>query len=135
MHEYLVVKCQIEGNPEAGFDICRYPEGRHPTLSEAKRWGLREWDHDDFNIAIVDGDRLIDWTWMGESIGEPPDTLAEIATSIGLRAASHIGGPTLVDAVNDGTLKAEIDAAVGYDPDLMVDEEAGGSAVDFGGPS
>lgn len=88
--EYLVVKCQVEGNPDAGFDIYRYPQGRHPTLAAAKRWGLREWDHDDFNIAIVEGDRLIDWTWMGESIGENAETLSEIAGQIG---CSNFGGP------------------------------------------
>lgn len=85
--EYAVVVCQIVGNPTDGYDISRSFLERLPSLASAKRWGLRRLDHDDFNIAVVDGDRLIDWTWMGDTLSEPPETMFEIAESLGWRFA------------------------------------------------
>lgn len=80
---WVVVQSQIEGNAERGFTTERYVHQGYATLSAAMRNGLRHFGHDDFNIALVDNGRLVDWTWMGESIGEPPETLAHIAEQIG----------------------------------------------------
>ena len=88
--EWHVVKCEIVGNPERGYDIERYWLSGHPSLAAAKRSGLRDLGHDDFNIAKVRDGVLLAWTWMGEDT-EPPttaDELAEIAPTLDWSVAS-----------------------------------------------
>lgn len=76
-----VVKCEWVGGVD-NFSTERYWQHDHPTLSGAKRAGLREFGHDDFNIAKVRNGVLLAWTWMGEVIDETPESLAEIAESL-----------------------------------------------------
>lgn len=79
----MVVQRHIVGNA-ATWSYCNHIIGTYPTLAAAKRHGLRECGHDDFNIAEVDGQRMLRWTWMGEDLGDTPDDLAWIAESLGL---------------------------------------------------
>lgn len=69
---------------ESGYGIDRGWQATLPTLAAAKRWGLRNFDHDDFTIAKVRGGTMLRYTWMGEDRGDDPEDLAEIARSLGL---------------------------------------------------
>lgn len=88
--EYLIVVAEIVGNPDLGFEHVYYKYDRYPTLAAARRAGLKEFGHDDFNIAYVQGDVLVRWTWMGEDT-EPPtigEELTSQAKAIGLTVDS-----------------------------------------------
>jgi hypothetical protein len=88
MAEYLLVKPQIVGDPTHGYETIYEVYDRFPTVAQAKRWGWREFDHDDFQLAVVDGDRLLDLTWMGEPLepdGASHDELVELASVLGLK--------------------------------------------------
>lgn len=57
---------------------------RFATRMEAITEGLKERESDDFNIAVIEGGRLVSFDWMEETIGESPETMAEIASALGL---------------------------------------------------
>lgn len=87
--EFVVVQTQIVGNPRDGYEFVSWEVARRPSLYSAKRVGLAELGHDDFNIAVLDDGRLTRWTWMGEDT-EPPtthDELVELAESLGWEVA------------------------------------------------
>lgn len=82
--EYWVVASYIVGDPTHGYD-CIYSHVRTlPTLAAAKRWGLREFGHDDFVIIIAKAGRLYRVTWMGEDRGDTDDDMHEIAHKLDL---------------------------------------------------
>jgi hypothetical protein len=85
--EYVVVQTQAGCNAtEIWFDS--WELSRHSTLSAAKRSGLRELGHDDFNIAVVRDGRMVRWTWMGEDT-EGPTTYDEMVA-----ISERLGWPT-----------------------------------------
>jgi hypothetical protein len=65
-------------------DILRHYERVHPTRDsrlEAITDGWDAWHHDDFNIAVWRGDKLISWDWMDDilvAIADGEDELARI---------------------------------------------------------
>lgn len=78
MPEYLLVKPSIVGNPDAGYETVYHAYDRFHSITAARRWGIAEFDHDDFNLAIVEGSRLIDLTWMGEQLEPDGCTHADL---------------------------------------------------------
>lgn len=84
MTEYMAVFQQVVGNPDAGYGIC-YGEGsdRYPTRQQAIREGLKSRGSDDFNIAVIENDRLVSFDWMSEKL-DYDDEFAEISQQLGL---------------------------------------------------
>ncbi len=83
-HEFIVVLQQAWMNAE-GYGINYGWDGeRFATLAEATKHGWETRDSDDFNIAHVDGDKLLWFGWMDEQISEDDETMSEIADAIGL---------------------------------------------------
>ncbi len=67
MSEYIVIQCQIVGNPEIGYSSAYYCDMvRKPSVKQAIKHGLTELGHDDFLIGKVDGRRLVSLQWMEE---------------------------------------------------------------------
>ena len=85
MNEFWVVS-EWAWMDEMGSGVDRGWCATLPTLAAAKRWGLREFGHDDFTIAVVNRAqrRLVQYTWMGEDRGDTPEDLAAIAASLDL---------------------------------------------------
>ncbi|MGK3497605.1 antitoxin [Citrobacter youngae] len=54
---------------------------------KAIKHGFKMQGSDDFNIGVIEDGKLISFDWMGKSVGESEDTLAQIAELIGLEAA------------------------------------------------
>lgn len=83
---YAVIICRAWMN-EAGYGFhYTMPSGRLGSHAAAVREGLRAAESDDFNIGKFQDGRLVDLLWMNESVGEPPDVLAEVARAIGVKA-------------------------------------------------
>jgi hypothetical protein len=83
--EYIVIRAQIVGDQERGYDTAYNWDGRRcPTAQEAIDFGWRLLDHDDFNIGHVQGERLMWFGWMHEEHRTTAEELAEIAGQIGL---------------------------------------------------
>lgn len=84
--EFVVVQTQIHGNADY-FEFVSMEVSRHSSLYAAKRAGLRYFDHDDFNIAVLENGKLARWTWMGEDIDEAPEDFEAIAERLGWEVA------------------------------------------------
>jgi hypothetical protein len=89
---YVVVVPHIVGNVEDWSTVYSFltRNRRWPTRDQAIREGIRELDHDDFLLAIVEGDTVVGVAWQAENRGTDPGDLserAEIAQALGLRAA------------------------------------------------
>lgn len=92
MKEYIVVNQRVEGNPDAGFETCYYSDRRRfAGRLTALKHGYRQNDSDDFNIATLDGNRIVAFGFDDKDFG--PDEhgtphggydLDEIAAQIGL---------------------------------------------------
>jgi hypothetical protein len=83
--EYITLAASVTGNPERGYRIEHYWDGkRFSTKAEAVSNGFELDRSDDFNVGIVSGHGLLSVWWMDEQIDEPPETLAAIAKEIGL---------------------------------------------------
>lgn len=82
--EYIVI-CQSAWMNERGFGISYDWDGeRFTTSKRAIKHGWKLRGSDDFNVARVQGDRLIWFGWMNEKMDESAETMAEIAEAIGL---------------------------------------------------
>lgn len=44
--------------------------------------GFQAWGHDDFNIAVWEGDSLVSWDWMDEPVESDPLELGLIEASL-----------------------------------------------------
>lgn len=89
--EYMVVCQQLytTGDPNNAFATSYDCDNkRFDTLKDAIRHGFVIRDSDDFNIAVVDGNTLLSWDWMSETIDEDEDTMTEIAEKLGLKFVS-----------------------------------------------
>ncbi len=76
--EFVVVKCQIVGNPEIGYSSAYYCDlVRKPSLEQAIAHGCMELGHDDFLIGKVEGRRLVSLQWMEEVRDYSDDTDAD----------------------------------------------------------
>lgn len=91
--QYMVVCQQIYTNYVPGENNewstgynCDFE--RFNTLKQAIRHGWKVRDSDDFNIVIVDGNKLIDWCYMEKSMEEEPEVLEEIAGQLSLEYSS-----------------------------------------------
>jgi hypothetical protein len=89
--EYIVVVPHIVGNVHehsTEYSVLRRHR-RWPTRDKAVQEGIWELDHDDFLLAIVEGDEVVGVAWQNEDRGTDPEDLAEraaIAQALGLRA-------------------------------------------------
>lgn len=65
--EFIVVRCQIVGNPEIGYSSAYYWDmKRLPSVEQGIAHGCVELGHDDFLIGKVEGNRLVSLQWMDE---------------------------------------------------------------------
>lgn len=80
----MAIQQQIVGTVENFSHVYSKIGLPHPRPSLAVRAGLRTLGHDDFNIGVLRGGRLVELWWMDEQIEEPPEVLAEIARQIGV---------------------------------------------------
>ena len=55
---------------------------RFASRHNAIRTGLREWGHDDFQIAVWSGDKLTSVDWMREVVESDPETLDRIRVAL-----------------------------------------------------
>lgn len=85
MREKFIVVCQsVVGNGE-GFTIdYSWYGGVFDSRQEAIKEGYVIRGSDDFNIAVLDGDRMASFDWMDEVVDDDPSVLSEIAKAIGL---------------------------------------------------
>lgn len=84
MQEFIVIlqSCLCSGGPitmHYGWDGDRFA-----TRAAAIKEGFKLRDSDDFNIGVVEGDRLVSFDWMQEPVGDDEQTIEEIAQAIGL---------------------------------------------------
>lgn len=93
--EYIVVKCSIAGSFEEMYEGYEQTGPRYATFQEAVDGGWKYFDHDDFNIAHVQGNSLIWFGWMDEQHDLSDEDWAKIADHLGLvPAASGRGKAT-----------------------------------------
>lgn len=82
--QYIVI-CQSAWMNESGSGISYAWDGeRFKTRDLAKLHGFELRDSDDFNIGVVEGNRLTDFCWMDDSLCESAETMAQIADACGL---------------------------------------------------
>lgn len=85
--EFIVVRCQIVGNPEIGYSSAYMSDmQRKPSVETAIMYGVRQLDHDDFLVGKVDGDRLVSLQWM-EEVRDDRDELTDCAGQLCLKVA------------------------------------------------
>lgn len=83
--DYIVI-CQQAWMNDSGFGIdYGWDRERFATRKKAIKHGFAIRGSDDFNIAEVDGDKLVWFGWMAERINEDDATMAEIADAIDLK--------------------------------------------------
>lgn len=46
-----------------------------PSRALAKKEGWRRWGHDDFNIAVWEGSKLVSWDWMDKVLENDSETM------------------------------------------------------------
>lgn len=56
---------------------------------KAIKHGFKQQGSDDFNIGVIENERLVSFDWMNKSIDESAEKLAEIAEAIGYEGASQ----------------------------------------------
>lgn len=82
--EHIVVRCTIGGSLEETFWGCEQIGPRYASSEEAAREGWKHFGHDDFNLARVQGDRLVWFGWMDEQHDMSGEDWAYIADLLGL---------------------------------------------------
>lgn len=82
--EYVVIRPQIVGNMEHGFQHVYYSDlVRKPTKRGAIAHGIRSEGHDDFLLAHLRGDCLVMISWQYEDRPEEDSERAAIAATFG----------------------------------------------------
>lgn len=56
---------------------------------KAIKHGFKQQGSDDFNIGVIENERLVSFDWMNKSIDESAEKLAEIAEAIGYEGAAQ----------------------------------------------
>lgn len=85
MSQKFIVVCQSVVGSSEGFTIDYDWNGEEfDSRQEAIKKGFVIRGSDDFNIAVLDGDRMTSFDWMDEVVDDEPDVLSEIAKAIGL---------------------------------------------------
>ncbi|HAW2975279.1 TPA: antitoxin [Escherichia coli] len=56
---------------------------------KAIKHGFKQQGSDDFNIGVIENERLVSFDWMNKSIDESAETLAEIAEAIGYEGTAQ----------------------------------------------
>jgi len=92
---YVPVQVQLTGPEGHWYYIYNRPddEKRYTTRKMAIREGIKYYDHDDFVIAILDGDTLVGIAWQFED-REPEDFMDEapgIAAEFGWKVRTPVG--------------------------------------------
>ena len=83
--EYMIVCSRVVGGDGSEMTIEYHCTGeRFPDRASAIKDGFESLGSDDFNIAVVRGNRLISFDWMQDPTGEDDDSLREIAGKLGL---------------------------------------------------
>jgi len=83
--EYIAILPQIVGNSERGFRITHLWDGwRFSTPLEARRHGFQVRESDDFNIGVIENDKVIELRWMDEVFWPEHVDLEEINDDLGL---------------------------------------------------
>lgn len=84
MPEFIVI-LQSCWCSESGSGVGYSWDGdRFSTREKAIEEGFTLRGSDDFNIGVVEGDRLLSFDWMQEPVGDDAQTIEEIAQAIGL---------------------------------------------------
>jgi hypothetical protein len=85
LRTYQAIASHVIGSAKYGFSIERVPLGESHTVKDAAiADGFRLCGSDDFNVVVIERDRVIAVYWMDNLLNEPPDLLAEIGYQIGL---------------------------------------------------
>lgn len=62
------------------------------TREAAIQHGYLTRGSDDFNIAVIEGERLVSFDWMDKPVGEDDASMAKIAEKMGLQYEPQQGG-------------------------------------------
>lgn len=82
--KYIVV-CQSAWCNAQGYGIYYGWDGEEfSTRKQAIKHGFKLRESDDFNVAVIQGDRLVSFDWMDMPVGEDDATMGEIAKALGL---------------------------------------------------
>ncbi|HAU5500963.1 TPA: antitoxin [Cronobacter sakazakii] len=55
---------------------------------KAIKHGLKIQGSDDFNVGVIENDRLVSFDWMAKPVEQSPDFLAQVTDAIGYEGAS-----------------------------------------------
>lgn len=88
--EYVVVRCQIVGNPEWGYRDAYYSDMvRSPNRRAVIRHGIDSESHDDFLLAHVRDDELLMVSWQYEDRPDEDEEREDIAAEFSWRTRQH----------------------------------------------
>ena len=83
MTEYITICQSVVGNELSGYTIDYSTDGkRFSTRAGAIKNGFEVRQSDDFNVGVVNGNKLVSFDWMDDPVGEDADGMAEIQRQI-----------------------------------------------------
>lgn len=85
--EYLVVVPHIIGTPANWETVYSFDRVRKATREGAIRHGWREHGHDDWLIAIVEGNTVVGLAWMDKDRDDLEER-ADVARQLGLEVSN-----------------------------------------------
>lgn len=94
---FVIIRVQIVGDMEhweTAYYV-DYPD-RHPSIEAAVAFGIEAYDHDDFLLAVLDGESIAAVAWQQE-LREPDEDLTGIAAELGLPVSEAAISPPPTD--------------------------------------
>ena len=80
--EFIAVQGQLVGSGPWELS-CNSDRTRFTTATKAIEYGLAYYDHDDFWIATIEGNKLVDVRWMEEERERDTEEWQAVALAIG----------------------------------------------------
>lgn len=83
--EYVAVQGQLTGTAAQFELVANSDRERFRSRKAAIKHGLNYYDHDDFWIATVEGQRLVDVRWMDKEREHDDEEWAAVRSALGLQ--------------------------------------------------
>lgn len=85
MRSYIVIIAQADCSPDGSIGFSYHWDGlQFEQSKEAISHGFYTRGSDDFNIGVLEGERLVDIRWMDQSIEESQKEMKKIESEIKL---------------------------------------------------
>lgn len=85
---FVIVRPQIIGNAEQWNTAYYVDPERHPSIDAAVAHGIETYDHDDFLLAVLDGETVAAIAWQHE-LRDEPEELAAVAAQLCLPVSAR----------------------------------------------